>query len=1100
MLTLMEGGFCSVCHEQLVKKIQSSVLSGRRSLLIVPEQQTLSCEAQMCALLPEYAPRVFEVTNFTRLSDVVFREIGGVNMKYATGTESSLIMWQTLVELSGVISLTGGRKKVNTGTVTKALSAASEMERVGISPEMLTTLVASGRITDRRLYAKLFDLSQIWTAYRERLREKTGEVTDGTAALIDRLSENREFFSGTDIFIDGFISFTEPQYRLIILLSELTDVTLTLTLPRYAGEDYGDAGFEYSEVVDSRERLIRLAGRAGVTVRQEKQHAETESKNIAIRAITPLLFSTSGECCEDALRNITTGGGRVRIFEAQTPFDECDFIAADIKRRVISGERYSDIAIVTRNIDAYCDILDNALKLAGVPHFISLKRDISSLEAIKLITTAYATVCRGFRSEDVLTYAKCGLSGVSRDELDEWELYIKRWSIDGRGFTREEGWNMSPRGYKPLDEEDFIALEGLNRTRDRIIAPLLAFDEDSLAAATVREHAEALMRLLSDISLEKCLYARAQELFDAGEVEAAEENARLWQTICRSLDTLVSVLGDTPCDRDDFISQLGVVFRDASISRLPSAREQVTVGEADTLRMGRKRHIYLIGVNQGKFPGVAREKSYFTERDKAYLSALGMPIEPDMRLKSSRELYCFARAFSFPDQSVTLSYPTMSAAMSRETPAEVIGRIVELASGRVTVRKINELPLGERIFSPHNALMLSGEAADEEYGEIKCALIDHGLAHTVEIAEGSTKNVSLSLSARTVAMVFGENTYLSQSRLDSFLSCPFSYYSKYILSLGEERRSELSADVVGSFIHSVLENFFSIVWGELGGIESVGEEDIASIAERASEKYLSLILGGGGGARMENATSRLTRAAMPVIKGLCEEFSSCKYTPTFFELKTGTGRPDSPDPIVFVTRDGGRVVISGIVDRVDTMKVGEDVYVRVIDYKSGSKTFSPSDLEKGESLQMFLYLKSITDTKRPEFLEKMGVGEGGELIPAAVMYVKTRLSDSVIDTHDEAKAEEAAKALCSRDGMLLDDAVSLEGMNGQFLPEGADKPDSNRRYTREGWARICETVESVVLEIAENMRSGDISARPKNPSDYRGTCSYCPYRPVCRRK
>ena len=73
MLRLFEGGFSSNAHDELIRAIGSAISSGRRTYLIVPGQQTVAVECEMSKILPASAPLTFEVTNFTRLCDTIFR-------------------------------------------------------------------------------------------------------------------------------------------------------------------------------------------------------------------------------------------------------------------------------------------------------------------------------------------------------------------------------------------------------------------------------------------------------------------------------------------------------------------------------------------------------------------------------------------------------------------------------------------------------------------------------------------------------------------------------------------------------------------------------------------------------------------------------------------------------------------------------------------------------------------------------------------------------------------------------------------------------------------------------------------------------------------
>ena len=90
MLTLIEGGLLSDGHEIIIDRISTLVREGKRAYLIVPEQQTVSAEKEMTDVLPASAPLCFEVTNFTRFADTVFRSLGGLAGEVATASKKAL--------------------------------------------------------------------------------------------------------------------------------------------------------------------------------------------------------------------------------------------------------------------------------------------------------------------------------------------------------------------------------------------------------------------------------------------------------------------------------------------------------------------------------------------------------------------------------------------------------------------------------------------------------------------------------------------------------------------------------------------------------------------------------------------------------------------------------------------------------------------------------------------------------------------------------------------------------------------------------------------------------------------------------------------------
>jgi len=934
MLKIIRNPFGSTAHAEMCEKIRRLTEKKTPSLLIVPEQETVLAESEMAELLPPSSPLYFEATNFTRLANTVFRTLGGIGGEYCDAGRRSLIMWRTLTELSPVLSMTSGRREINAGLVDRALGAVKEIESAGIGIGELSALLPDENIqNDKRLADKLSDLTKIYALYKSLLTERYSDTAEDVEAMTKKLREHPNFLCGKEIFIEGFTSFTEPQYALIALLAGRANVSVYFTVSKLHREE-----FPYTEIRAAEERLVAKAKRAGSEIRIETVAAKLQGRSQAIDEIAELIWSKTLQYDNITLQN----SDEVRIFEASTPFDECAFVAADIKRKVMLGASFCDFAIIARDLSPYLGILDSALAAEGIPAFISKKRDLSSFELIKLIYTAYSTVLRKYARGDVITYAKCGLSGLSHTECDELESYINTWSLTGSRFTDGIKWNMNPAGYTTRrDRTTDEKLIRINSARERLIEPLLDFEARLADAKTVKEHADALYRLLARLGVEEALKARSESLLEFGEKEFAEENSRLWGLVCDTLDVLVEVSGDMPTDADGFLSQLKILFANSDIARIPSTRDSVTVGGAEMLRLRARKQVYLIGVNAGKFPASVSEISYFTEQDKARLSSLGLSISPELETKSARELYIFMRAMSYAKESLTLLYTSRDTRQKATEPSEAIKAIDRLSRGAIKPVRISSLPTEEKLFSPTAALELSREELGAHYGAVRKALIENGYREALEISEGSITNSQARLGEKLCRDIYSGPLALTQSRIDSYTACPLAYFCKFTVGLREEEKAEFDASGIGTFIHAILENFFSALIKDGIHPSELTEEEKTKLTRRAAEKYLAEL-----GNEMDFASPKtkiklgnLCRAALPVVDGLCEEFSSSLFEPRFFELSINKKDPDSPEPIVFKPEGEGEVFVYGIIDRVDTYKSGKDVYVRVVDYKTGQKTF-----------------------------------------------------------------------------------------------------------------------------------------------------------------
>ncbi len=1096
MLRLYEGEFSSVAREAVIEDIKRRVDKKERVYLVVPEQQTLLTELEMANILPSYAPLCFEVTNFPRLANTVFRVLGGISEGYCTKGVEALIMWRTLTELGPYLSTYTGKDEINTGTVERCLAAIHEMSGLSIKSEDLLAAAEKEKVSNfKRLQDKLTDLSKIMALYKKILSENYSDMTEDLYALCEKLKENRGFFKDSSFYFIGYTSFTEPQYRLLDVLIGEYDVAVHLEMPRHA-KDY----FEYRELTETENRLENIGKKSGSQIFKYNKFELSDGQNITLTNAAKLLWHSSGAlpCTEDE------PGEAVRIFRAKDSYREADFIASDIKRRVMLGASYSDFAILTRDIEKYSHIIKSSLDNTGIDAFLSIKRDVFSFEAVKLINNAFQIVKNNFRREDVISYMKCGLSDISMEACDEFQLYTSVWNINGERFYDGVAWNMNPGGFvDKLSEEDKKILLSVNETRKKIIGPLVKLKSEFSECRTVREFAAALIKFLSQAELEKMLLERCRMLVSLSLTESAKFDSQLWGIICSSLDTLVSVMGECKTDLGGFVSQLNILFSQININKIPTYRDQVIVAQADIARLPKKKYVYLMGVNRGEFPMSVKENSYFSERDKAILEEYGIGMKPDLEIKYARELFFFSRAFSLAEEGVTLTYSERSTDFSPSEKAEIIDRICEIFNGKVVPTDISSLPLTERLYQPGDAIEALREAGPDEYRQIKDALTNSGYDREVSVCEKNIKNTDLALSEDTARDIYRSDITLSSSKLDTYMSCPLRYFLTYNLRLNENREAVFDLRNVGNLVHEIMEHFFTDMKKSGIDFDTVTEEDILNIAKLGKDKYINKIFSDESISkkRIDAFVNRIITNTVPMLKSLCEEFKGSKYRPCEFEFPVGTAEGAKAHSVK--CEDGTRIFLKGIIDRVDIFRCGNDVYLRIIDYKTGGKKLSKKDIEKGKNLQMLLYLTSLCEEENRDLWEKWGVTDGGKAIPAGAIYINPALNDRNLNTANrEEIIKEIFKLNNDREGIILNDENNLAAISRDISPitfkkDGElTKNSLSHVYDIEEWDEIKAEIDKQIASAATQMKSGRIDTKSLNKTSL---CDFCQYKPVCRK-
>ncbi|MEG1449077.1 MAG: PD-(D/E)XK nuclease family protein, partial [Oscillospiraceae bacterium] len=348
----------------------------------------------------------------------------------------------------------------------------------------------------------------------------------------------------------------------------------------------------------------------------------------------------------------------------------------------------------------------------------------------------------------------------------------------------------------------------------------------------------------------------------------------------------------------------------------------------------------------------------------------------------------------------------------------------------------------------------------------------------------------------TARKLFGDEIKISPSQAEKYFSCPFSYFCQKGLNLKKVRKIEFSPLESGTIIHYVLENILKnspkeqlIGFGETE-IEALVEKYLNEFFEEFFEEQISL------SKRYLYLFDRLKGLLTRVVLNICEELSQSKFVPMEFEMKIGKDG-DIP-PIVINIKDGAKVVVEGVVDRVDVFEHGGKRYLRVIDYKSGTKDFDICKIADGFDMQMLLYLFSLCENYK----------EKEENIPAGVLYLPAR--DNVISVLRQTADKEISalqEKKLKRSGLVLKEETCLrameENLQGRFIPAKEKKSDGfelskvgTSVATNEEFNVIQDFITQKVAEVGEGLLDGKIKAYPMEMPSFL-PCDYCDYRLVC---
>ncbi len=1096
MIRLLCGEAGSGKSTAVLARMADVLAAGGQAYLLVPEQEAVAREREIMATLPPAAQLRFEVFNFSRLANHVFRQVGGLSYRGITPGGRSLVMWQTLHELAPFLGEYGERAQNDAALTALMRAAVSECKAYAITPERLEQ-TADGLPADSALATKLRDLALVFGGYNARVAERWEDSEDDLGRLAALLDEH-PLFAGAHIFVDSFTSFPASELAVLRRLArQAEELTVTLCCDSPASD-----ALHFAEITRTAAVLRRMAAQIDCPVKLERLETIRRTDDPTLIALGQKLWHM-----EDPTP--VPDSGAVELFSCADPFAEAECAASRIAALVQAGMRYRDIVIIARDADRWRGILDAELERAGIPYFLTQRTDITTKPIIKLLLSALALRANNWRRSDLLTYLKTGCTGLDRAEVDLLEDYITRWQLQGSAITAPDGWTMDPDGYVTQHTDRAAEqLARLNELRQTLTAPLLDFFADLDRAVTAADCAAAVYAYFCRMALPDWLAARAAQEAEQGRDAEAAELIQLWNILLDALDQLAAAFGDAPCPAPAFTDALKLLLAETDIGTIPTAADQVTIGSASMLRADSPRCAILLGLNEGEFPQAMADRGFFSDQDKRTLEAMGLDLSPGGDRRAAQELFFVYRAVTAPRERLICLCHRAGTDAGEVTPSLAMNRITLLLGRKPAVWE--EQPPLARLWARETAFPYTALLAGTAEGDALRRIFADDPTYAARTAALDTPITErdCTLSPETADALFGGRMQLSQSKLESYVDCPFAFFCRYLLNLRDERQAQIGYDSVGTYVHAVLERFFSAltVDGVLHLPET--EDELNARLDSVIEAYLrDLFAGVPTSARTAHLFARLRRLSRLLIDNLLTEFRQSRFVPVLFELPIRRGEPGSPEPLYFDLPDGTPVWLGGVIDRVDLWQAENGrYYLRVVDYKTGAKAFSREDIEVGYNLQLLLYLFTLCRSRSPRLRDRLGLPRDAQLTPAGMLYCTALARDMTADA-DETSAQIIARADkdLRRHGLVLDDEEVLRAMDseltGRYIPcklsksKGLDAPES--RVTADEFEQLYAKLGSTIRRIAGELRQGKANARPSRYGS-RNPCEHCSAAPVCR--
>lgn len=1071
---------------------------GTDYLVIVPEQFTLQTQKDIVSMHPDNGVMNIDILSFMRFAYRIFDEVGHKDLPVLEDTGKSMVVRRVAADKRKNLTLyRAGLLKP--GMVNELKSFISELYQYNIKPEDFNGMLnaAEGKPL---LLAKLKDILVIYEGFAEYMRQRYITAEEILIVLKEILHKS-EWLKNSVICLDGFTGFTPCQNELLAeMMKYAKKVMVAVTID--GREDFTGSGSEHTLFglsVKTINKLYSIARDTNTAIEpfidvQKRGDSRVPYRFLNSKALAFLennLFRYPYKCFNDCQNEIS-------LHAARDAEGEVNFVVREIRRLVMEeGYRYRDIAIVTGDMDMYGRIIKRRLSRAGIPCFIDYKKEILDNPFAELIRAAIAITAEDFSYESVMRYLRTGLSDIPREDADLLENYIIATGLRGNKRYRE----AFTRQYR---SRVAASLETLNMIREKLLGEILPLYEVLKdREKTVVDYIRALYDFGIRLDIERKLKLLRDSFTAEGMLLEAKEYEQVYRIIMDLYDQTVLLLGMEHLSLKEFAEIVDTGLMEARVGLIPPGIDEIVAGDTQRTRLKDIRALFLIGANEGIIPKAIGSGGILSDMERELLSDKGIELAPTRRQRAFTEQFYIYLNMTKPSERLYITYHKTDDEGRAVNPSYVIGKLRSLFPKTILHDEdaykndpehilgdagISYLASGLRSFSekePDNFFyeLLMYYRSRKDTARILNKLIG-GAFHV---------NKDKGIGREAARQLYGPVLSGSVTRLEEYSGCAYAHFLSYGLNLEERQEYKLAVPDIGNIFHNSIDAFSkrldesAYTWHDIP--DDVRQKwAIESVAD-AVDKYENSCI--RSTKRDEYLIRKIERITVRTLWALCSQIRQGVFEPAGYEMPFSLV-PDSS------------LHIKGRIDRMDLYEAEDKVYVRVVDYKTGSTYFDIGSIYHGLQQQLAVYLSAAMDYLKDRYKDK-------KIIPSGIFYY--HIDDPIVEWSD--KPEEDIFKSLRMNGLvngdkeiiaMMDNKLKAEdgglrtSVKSDIIPVEINKSgEPGRRSAVADSSQLnalLDYVNKKLINDTEQILEGDVRLYPYR-SGSRAACDYCPYKGAC---
>lgn len=1016
-------------------------------IIVVPEQYTMATQKRVVELHPRKGVLNIDVVSFERLAYKVFEEVGAADYPILDDTGKNLIVRRVLEQNKKALRFFGSNIS-NTGFVSELKSVISEMLQYDISVDKLLDI--NKNVDNNSLLGmKLDDISLIYGGFREFIKNNyitSEEILDLMCRKVTESSKIR----GSVIAFDGFTGFTPVQYRLMAILLDMckeVKVALTIDISEHVNINEGIESLFYM-TKDTVAHLNRICDEGHINVDKVTVGEDTVLTRFA--ASKELAFLEKN-IFRPGLRYYSGKVNDIVMYAGITPKDEIQYVSGEIlKLTRLQGFRYNEIAVVTGDISVYGKLAANIFAQNDIPYFLDQKLHVTDNCLVEMITAVLDVIEKNYTYDSMFRYLRTGLTGLSDENIDILDNYCLAVGIKGRKQWSTQ-WCRKFRSSGITTD-----LNMLNELRLKVMEPLTELDKELKEAdGNVRLMTTALYKFLVGLHCEEQMSLLAKSHGD--------EYRQIYKKIMELFDKIVHLLGSEKVSVKEYNRIMASGFDEIKIGLIPPTKDCVVIGDIERTRLDNIKAMFFIGVNDGYVPKKSDSRSVLSETDRQKLKEMDVSLSMSVREKAFVQRFYLYLIMTKTSGRLYITYAYNSMDMKAILPSYIVRML-------------------KKMFPGMNVLSYDDTAKEHSYIKIPKTEL-----------EWTDENLAKILADGVALKLYGKELTGSVTSFEQFASCQYAYFCRYGLDLSEREEYRFAVNDFGTILHAVIEDVSKNIKRNKKSFVLLSDEERRSLVSESihavADNYGNTIL--KSTSRNEYLIKRMEDLADKTLWAIGKQLADGLFTPDTFEKGFLTKIENLPHDVSFF--------MQGKIDRIDICEDDENVYVKVVDYKTGHADFDLFKTYYGLKIQLFTYMREAIAYEKKKH-------EGKNVIPAGLLYYN--IDNPIVETKqtDDSAIEELIRKELRMKGVVNSNKniiSKLDSKEGTSLnipvtvgKSGNIDASKSKVLTTEELLAVGRYVDRENLDKATKILDGSIHINPYEKEN-ENSCAYCPYNSVC---